>query len=285
VAWVRRHPIATFLLITYAWSWCFWIPMALRGQVVRPGALPTHFPGLLGPMVGAFATTALIGGRAGVRSLAASMVRWRVGRRWAIVAIASPLAFLAAAFVVTIATGKPLPPLSAFERYTGFPESAVPLVYLAALVANGFGEETGWRGFLLPQLSRRRSPLAATLCLVPFWATWHVPIFFLSETYRALSPPMFAGFLLGLACGAIVLTQVYNRTGGSVLMAALWHTSYNMTSTTEAGRGTIAAVVSALIMIWAIVDVVMELAARRGGRSVLSSARCDPGQVGEPRHA
>lgn len=267
--WLRRHPIATFVLITYAWSWSIWIPMALRGDVVRPGALPTHLPGLFGPLVGAFTATALCDGAGGVRELRRSLVRWRVSFGWALVSFASPLAFLVVAFVVLVAAGKPLPSLEAFERYTGLPESPLPFVYLAALVANGFGEETGWRGFLLPRLSRRRSPLAATLLLVPLWAIWHVPTFFVSETYRALSPPMFLGFLVGMACGAIVLTQIYGRTRKSVLMAALWHASYNMTSTTEAGRGTISAVVSTLVMIWAIGAVAMELGARRKGASIL----------------
>lgn len=172
-----------------------------------------------------------------------------------------------------VATGQQLPSLASFERYTGFPESALVIVYLAALVANGFGEETGWRGFLLPRIARDRSPLVATLCVVPFWATWHLPIFFLSETYRSLSPPMLIGFLFGLSCGAIVLTQIYNRSRGSVLMAALWHASYNMTSSTEAGRGTVAAVVSTLVMVWAIGAAIIEIVARRKGKSVLSLGR------------
>ena len=275
MTWLRRHPAVTFVLLTYAWSWAFWIPMGVRGDIVRPGVLPTHFPGLLGPMVGAFATTALVDGMPGVRALAASMVRWRVGWRWALVSFASPIAFLAVALAAMVAAGQELPSLASFERYTGFPESTLVLVFVAVLVVNGFGEETGWRGFLLPRLARDRSPLAATLWVVPFWAMWHVPIFFLSETYRSLSPPMFIGFLFGLASGAIVLTQIYNRSGASVLMAALWHATYNMTSATEAGRGTVAAVVSTLVMVWAIGAVVLEIVARRKGGSVLALGRVE----------
>ena len=43
------------------------------------------------------------------------------------------------------------------------------------------GEEPGWRGFALPRLQRRHSPLVATLMLGVVVAAWHLPLVFLSE--------------------------------------------------------------------------------------------------------
>lgn len=74
------------------------------------------------------------------------------------------------------------------------------------------------------------------------WALWHLPLF----------------FVLVIICGAVILTWVYNGTGGSVLLVALWHITYNMTSATEAAKGTVAAVVSTFVMVWAVALVLLE---------------------------
>jgi membrane protease YdiL (CAAX protease family) len=138
--------------------------------------------------------------------------------------------------------------------------------FALAVVVNGYGEETGWRGFALPRIQRRHRPLVASLLLAVGWAGWHLPLFFILDSYRDFGVVILPGFLIGLACGAIVLTSIYNGTGGSVLLVALWHAVYNMTSATAAAKGTIAATVSALVIAWALVLVVLDLTASRRGR-------------------
>jgi CAAX protease family protein len=84
------------------------------------------------------------------------------------------------------------------------------------IFAGALGEETGWRGYALPQLQRRFSPLASSLILAVLWFGWHLPQFFVIATYRDSSPVQYVGMFLGLACGAVVLTWLYNRSGGSI---------------------------------------------------------------------
>jgi uncharacterized protein len=105
------------------------------------------------------------------------------------------------------------------------------------------------------------------------WFGWHLPQFPLIATYRDFAPVQYVGFFFGLACGAVVLTWLYNRSGGSILLVAVWHGLYNFVSGTQAATGILAAVVTTLIMIQAVVLVVLELRARRRGRpSVLGPA-------------
>jgi membrane protease YdiL (CAAX protease family) len=59
-------------------------------------------------------------------------------------------------------------------------------------------------------------------------------------------------FVIGLTCGAIVLTWLYNGSGGSILLVTLWHGAYNL-----------AAAVSILVMIPACVLVIFESMKRR----------------------
>ena len=52
-----------------------------------------------------------------------------------------------------------------------------PLALLASIFLDigGVTEETGWRGFALPLLQARMTPLAATLIVGLMWGVWHFP--------------------------------------------------------------------------------------------------------------
>jgi len=249
--WIRSHPLLAYVLLAYALSWAYWLPLALTGRVVRLGSSVTQFPALLGPLLAAFAVTAVTDGRSGVRDLAARVFRWRVPVRWWLLALGSPLILLAVALFV-MALGPGLPELADFGRMAGLPEWGVPFVWVMLMLVNGLGEETGWRGYVMPLLRRRHGQLSASLLLVPIWAGWHLPLFFLLQTYRDLGPVGIPGFLVGLACGAIVLGWLYESAGCSVLIAAVWHGTYNLTVATAAGHGTVAAVVSTGVILGAV---------------------------------
>jgi len=257
-ALVRRHSLAVFVVLAYAISWADWIPLALSGALVTPGGPITHFPGLLGPALAAFIVTFLAEGASGVTRLLRSMV---VPTRplWRCLAYGlSPMAFLALAATVALVTGATVP-ARAFAVYSGLPPLPLPLVLLLVLLFNGYGEETGWRGFALGKLQDRFGPVSGTLVLALIWAGWHTPAFFFVEGYRSLGAAgLLGGFGLGICAGSIVLARVASRTGGSVLAVSLWHAAYNLTSATAASRGVIGAITTTCVMIWAAVLLVQE---------------------------
>jgi membrane protease YdiL (CAAX protease family) len=270
---VRRHPLASFFGLAYALSWANWLPMALAGQRVgtAPGG-PTHFLGLLGPMIAAFTVGLLTGGPATVRDLATRMIRIpKSSATW--LAIASPAFFFFAALLIGAIAGKSAPRLEEFGIFGGIPRVGPLGVWLVLVIWNGFGEEVGWRGFALPHLQRARSPLIAATLLGVGWAGWHLPMFFVLETYRTLGPAILPGFVLGIVSGSIVLAWLFNRSGGSIVAVALWHGSYNFFSGTAAASGLVAAVVSTAVMIWAVMLVVLELRARRHHQPSIIGAR------------
>ena len=72
-----------YVALSLLFSWAWWVPMVLAGQVVRAGqGWPTHLLGLTGPALAAVVGTAAADGRPGLADLWARAVRWRVPLRW-----------------------------------------------------------------------------------------------------------------------------------------------------------------------------------------------------------
>ena len=95
------------------------------------------------------------------------------------------------------------------------------------LLGGSLGEEIGWRGFLLPALLQRMSPLAASVVLGVVWGLWHLPIdlaagFGLQGVGAVLARVIYAVPV------SILFSWFYLRTGGSLLIALLLHTSLNL---------------------------------------------------------
>jgi len=97
----------------------------------------------------------------------------------------------------------------------------------AFFVGGGVSEEPGWRGFLLPRLQGRFSPLVASLLVWFPWALWHAPLDlagYAGSTFAAYLRSRV--FILVPLC--IIITWVYNRCGKTILSAALFHSAFNV---------------------------------------------------------
>lgn len=90
------------------------------------------------------------------------------------------------------------------------------------------GGELGWRGYALPRLLARFTPLGASLVLGVLWAAWHLP--FALTLGSALDGIPLYWFLPSLMGASILYTWVFNGTGGSVLLAILFHAASNTTA-------------------------------------------------------
>lgn len=244
----RRLPI--FLGVTLAVSWGIWLWMLSRGMRVAPGSTASHLPGLLGPMAGAVVTELATAGRAGLARLGRRIIRRPRRTGLALTAILAPPSVAALAFAALAARGKAIPPVADFLAYPGLPTALASVPGLAlVIILNGYGEETGWRGWMLPELAPRLGAFRATLAVAAVWAVWHLPLFWLNASLAALVGPMLVGWLVGLACGAFALSWLWIQTG-SVTVLALWHVAYNLAVATPATAGTVAAAVSAAVMLW-----------------------------------
>lgn len=239
--------LVAFVVLAYTLSWAWWVPLAFRGVVVEPGqGWPTHLPGLLGPAFAAILVTAATEGRAGISELWSRMIRWRVGWAWYAVIGAT-----AAMSLLPVVAGS-LPGADSLVRYSGAPMAGLWVV-LYVLVVNGFGEETGWRGYLVEHLLGHRSRAGTALIVWPIWAAWHLPLFWIVGNFRDFGVGGTIGWVVGIGFGSVLLTWLYASARHSVFVVALWHTAYNVTTATEAAAGLAAAVATAVVIIASVV--------------------------------
>ncbi len=259
--------LLTFFALSYAFSWCVFVPLALQAQGVLSG-LPAwlHLLGAYGPLLAAFITALVFEGADGARRLVVQMTRWRIGWMWWLVALGSPLLLFAGAVLLSNLFGSPAG-WNAFGRVDELPGLRGLAGWAVWMLTFGLGEETGWRGFALPHLQRRFSACTATLILGLLWAAWHAPTFFYNYE---LSPLSVLAFTVSILSGALLLTWLYNSTGGSVLATLVWHGTFN--AATAGAEGAVAAIVTAAVIL-----AVILIGRRYGAESLSHRARYTEG--------
>jgi membrane protease YdiL (CAAX protease family) len=221
---IRRHPLLSYFLLAYLFTWAIEVPLLLGARGIIDVHLPMWLEALaaFGPFAAALIVLALGSGKAGVRKLLASIVNWRVPGFWLIFTVISPFVVLIAALAMTGETAK----LFSGElcRNLLAAEKFVQLIFVGGIL-RGIGEEPGWRGFALPFLRGRFGPLLASFALFPAWWLWHLPALLTRNDFQAFQFVMFG---LGILAAAIWCTLLYDATR-SVLMLALWHALINIT--------------------------------------------------------
>ncbi len=115
------------------------------------------------------------------------------------------------------------------------------------LLGGSLGEEIGWRGFLLPELLRRMSPVAASVTLGVVWGLWHLPI----DLYAGFGAEGLMAVVVRIIYAlplTMLFTWFYLRTKGSLLVAMLLHTSLNVMGDLGLSRFETAAIVLFVLM-------------------------------------
>ena len=154
---LARHPLISYFIITFAFSWLVFLPGVLTYYgflSVAPSLIGVlGIVGLLGPVLSGFAMTALTEGVAGVGDLLRRIVLWRVGIQWYL--------FVLLGIPAVMVLGTLLRPgaLASFD-ISAQPISPSYLVAFVSMVAIGgpLLEEPGWTGFAQLRMKRLQAP-------------------------------------------------------------------------------------------------------------------------------
>jgi CAAX protease family protein len=225
VTW--RH-VSCFVLLAYGIAWAIWA--ALLGPMIKgalqDGRTPDHFTptaavtlGMYAPALAAVVMRVLIS-KEGLRRSLGPLPSLEVALAAVLVPMALVLILVATVTMTDFGNatpGKPLGTLLAILTFVGVPIGTV----LA------FGEEFGWRGYLLPKLLPLGEVRAAVIVGL-IWGAWHLPVLIVGLNYPG-EPiiAVLAVFLLSAMLLSFLQTRFYVASGYSLMAVALLHGSLN----------------------------------------------------------
>jgi uncharacterized protein len=218
---VKRHPIITFFVLTYVFTWAIESPLVfLTDSVTATQGLVLVILASNVPSAVAIVLTAIVLGRGALRKLLGRLLIWRVSLFWYLVVFLGPVALTGG--VVGLNTLMGGPALSLGMTLVG----ATIFFAFSVVPGSALGEEIGWRGYVLPRLQSRMSALSAALLIAPIWGLWHLPLWLTGDPVK--TPTFYVAFFAAVFPMSVLLTWVYNSTGGSLLMVVILHATVNL---------------------------------------------------------
>ena len=229
VNFIKKHAFLSFLVLAFLISWAPWV---MTGQSML----------VFGPTIAGIILIVITRGKEGLRDIVNQILRVQVRLRWWLIALLLPCAVAFAAIVINALAGNEAP---GFEFFSG-QWHLILLFFLVTFIGGPLGEEIGWRGFSVPYLQRKTTPLLTALIIGIAWGGWHLPEFFtagaLHHQMGAVYIPL---FVLSETALSIMMTWLYNKTNSSLLIAGLlfhnaenfWSVALTTNATTDALQG------------------------------------------------
>jgi membrane protease YdiL (CAAX protease family) len=218
----QRVPMTVFFLFAFGVPWGAMIIARIRHVALSEATLSFMIAAAF-CSIGGLVATHVAAGRAGLKELGLRCVLYRVGVSWWLYALfLAPCVYAVATVIYGVARGKvgPVSPMELLRQWW------LVFTFVFNLFQGPLAEELGWRGFLLPRLLDKCSPLKASVILGIVWAVWHMPAGMVTG-----GPYYFhtlAGTLLFTASTvalSILMTVLFLHTRGSVLLAIAMHWS------------------------------------------------------------
>lgn len=212
---MTKSPMPAFFVLAYVFSWTCWILGSSKN------AQAFLILGSFGPALSAVFLVTVYKGKPGIASLLKKMGDWRHSWHWYAFCLFSTFFLIRTAMVLL-----PLPQ-DRMALNANLPLQVLPLVFAYVFVFSVIGEEVGWRGYALPFLLKKYGALQASLILGFIWGLWHLPLFLLPGNFHQWIP--FPWFLLQSIGLTFIMTYLYKKTNGSLLIASLFHAASNVT--------------------------------------------------------
>jgi uncharacterized protein len=238
------RPLLSFFTMATLFSWITLIPYILSQWNILPNtkAYDIFFAlnSFAGPLLASYIMHRTLGGKEAWQNIKRSVKQVKAGLKWYLFILIGIPAMMILGFIVL--NGGNLPSFNGLTSsfYVGYLIQFVLIFFFGGPLS----EEIGWRGFALPRMQARFGSLKASLFLGLLWSLWHLP-HFLTETQRGgpgtglsifyINLPI---FIVSVIAMSIIMTWVFNHTGGSLFIAILLHTSINAFSTVQSHLST-----------------------------------------------
>lgn len=245
-----KKKIILFILFAYGITWFLWLPLALnypynRNVFTVPGQF---YLASFGPLLSALLTSFLCNGTKGVRAWVTRTYSLSFPKKWFIIAVTMPLIYGVIGIVVhRLMLGEWIDfrSFGLTSKLPGFTMWQTALVWIATF---GLGEESGWRGFLLPELTKKYSLRVSAFIVAIVWIFWHFPAFFFNPTYVHMGAGMI-GWAISLTFGSILLAWISNGSKFSVIPVLIWHGGFDLITASDQAEAAMAMVCSMLVIL------------------------------------
>jgi len=213
-----------------------WARLAIKiiphlGELLNASKTPTdstivfgnvYYPilGMFGPMLAAIFMRLLIS-REGLRG----SLGLRQPLRYYLTAVFAPILFITAVSLALVLLG---------QFKFGLPEEKIPIYVLPVMALLlipecivAFGEEYGWRGYLLPRLMPL-GEIKASLILGVIWSLWHLPVLLTGILYGGNNFWLvLVIFMFTVTMSTFAYTWLATATHYSSAIASIFHGSTN----------------------------------------------------------
>jgi len=200
---VKRFQLPLFFLLCLIISWAIWIPQAITKlsdpQAPIAGSSPLNILAVWAPALSAILLSRMKEGKAGPQALFHPIRRWRVGIQWHLFILLYPTVIWFLARAIDTVFGQSFEFIIPIPTY--FPPEQAYMVVVSLV-------------FAFPNTM-----------LGLFWAVWHIAMW-IANDIMGLD---LLRSVVTIITYAIIFTWVYSNTGGSLLLAWLFHISTTIT--------------------------------------------------------
>lgn len=227
---IKYKPLE-FFLITFTATWVFWLlPKLFTQELGEKVVMLSMLLGLLCPFATALYLIFVSKNKDLRDQFFNKLFNIRLIKFSSIPAIfLIPLASIVIAILISIMVGfssDQLKIATSFSFHIGTMPTLLVLFLAASL------EELGWRGYAIESLSSKFNYFNVTVIFAVLWAMWHLPLFFIENTYQSniLKLNIFyaINFMVSMIPLAFIISWLCKKNGGSISAAIFFHFIVNI---------------------------------------------------------
>ena len=223
-----------FFVATFVWTWAFYTPIAVGGHnpYQMPWMILLIFGGMGPSVIGVLMVLFTLDKESHRDYWRRCFSFKRITRRWwAGILLLFPVLYCLG-ILIDIGMGGSMPGMDQLKSLIANP-LMIPLAVFISFMSGPWSEEFGWRGYALERIMTPFGLLAGSIILGLIWGVWHLPLFFMPDTWHGQIGFGLTGFWMFMLRSvglSLVMTWVYMNTNRSILSGMFMHFTSNFTS-------------------------------------------------------